>query len=200
MVVQSTWIIWCSYLYLIYQSVTQPSIYGVIVYFLLCHESLNYWPVNIFNYWLALNHGLVTHFPVKTHRRLSTWATTMRIRFVYERRRYATIGKIRHGLATLNSNNSVVYGQKHKVWVLVSLERAKHLKTKIEQIWWNFLFCNKAASSTATPCKVVCLFCCFTSQVNSYGHCGTASSPNHTFSWAGLNKRLTSNSCTYLRL
>ena len=34
-------------------------------------------------------------------------------------------------------------------------------------------------------------FCCFTSQVNSYGHCGTVSSPNHTFSWAGLNKRLT---------
>ena len=46
----------------------------------------------------------------------------------------------------------------------------------------------------------VCLFCCFTSQVNSYGHCGTVSSPNHTFSWAGLNKRLTSNWCTYFRL
>ena len=45
-----------------------------------------------------------------------------------------------------------------------------------------------------------CWFCCFTSQVNSYGHCGTVSSPNHTFSWAGLNKRLTSNSCTYFRL
>ena len=44
------------------------------------------------------------------------------------------------------------------------------------------------------------LFVCFTSQVNSYGHCGTVSSPNHTFSWAGLNKRLTSNSCTYFRL
>ena len=29
--------------------------------------------------------------------------------------------KIRHGLATLNSNNSVVNGQKHKVWVLVFL-------------------------------------------------------------------------------
>ena len=43
-------------------------------------------------------------------------------------------------------------------------------------------------------------FCCFTSQVNSYGHCGTVSSPNHTFSWAGLNKRITSNSCTYFRL
>ena len=44
------------------------------------------------------------------------------------------------------------------------------------------------------------LFCCFTSQVNSYGRCGTVSSPNHTFSWAGLNKRITSNSCTYFRL
>ena len=43
-------------------------------------------------------------------------------------------------------------------------------------------------------------FCCFTSQVNSYGHCRTVSSPNHTFSWAGLNKRLTSNSCIYFRL
>ena len=43
-------------------------------------------------------------------------------------------------------------------------------------------------------------FCCFTSQVNSYGHCGTVSSPNHTFSWAGLNKWLTSNLCTYFRL
>ena len=27
----------------------------------------------------------------------------------------------------------------------------------------------------------VCSFCCFTSQVNSYGHCGIVSSPNHTF-------------------
>ena len=43
-------------------------------------------------------------------------------------------------------------------------------------------------------------FCCFTSQVNSYGYCGTVSSPNHTFSWTGLNKRLTSNLCTYFRL
>ena len=51
----------------------------------------------------------------------------------------------------------------------------------------------------------VCLFlfvcfCCFTSHVNSYGHCGTVSSLNHTFSWAGLSKRLTSNLCTYFRL
>ena len=27
----------------------------------------------------------------------------------------------------------------------------------------------------------VCLFCCFTSKVNSYGHGGMVSSPNHTF-------------------
>ena len=40
---------------------------------------------------------------------------------------------------------------------------------------------------------VLFFFCCFTSHVNSYGHCRTVSSLNHTFSWAGLNKRLTSN-------
>ena len=47
----------------------------------------------------------------------------MLARFNFEKRRYATIVKMRHGLATLNSNNSVVYGQKHKVWVLVLLVR-----------------------------------------------------------------------------
>ena len=49
-------------------------------------------------------------------------------------------------------------------------------------------------------CLFVCLFCCFTSQVNSDGHDGTVSSPNHTFAWAGLNRQLTSTSCTYFRL
>ena len=37
----------------------------------------------------------------------------------------------------------------------------------------------------------VCLFCCFKSQVNSYGHGGTVSTANHTFSWTSLNKWLT---------
>ena len=60
---------------------------------------------------------------LKTHRHLSACPTTLRIRLVYERRRYARVVKMRHGLATLNSNNSVVYGQKHKVWVLVFLVR-----------------------------------------------------------------------------
>ena len=39
---------------------------------------------------------------------------TMHERFVYERR-YATMVKMKHGFATLNFNNSVVYVQKHKV-------------------------------------------------------------------------------------
>ena len=38
----------------------------------------------------------------------------------------------------------------------------------------------------------VCSFPCFMSQVNSYGHGGMVSPPNHTFSWAGLSKWLTS--------
>ena len=50
--------------------ITQPSIHGVIVYFLLCHESLKYWPGNIFDYWLALYHGLVSRFPVKNTKAL----------------------------------------------------------------------------------------------------------------------------------
>ena len=48
---------------------------------------------NIFDYWLALYHGLVSRFAVKNShsiRRLSTCATTMRVRFVCERKRYAT--------------------------------------------------------------------------------------------------------------
>ena len=97
--------------------ITQPSIYGVIVYFSLCHESLNYCPVNICDYTMAW-------FPaslLKAHRRLSTRAITMCVRFVYERRRCAANVKMSHALATLNPYIFVVYGQKHKVWVLVVL-------------------------------------------------------------------------------
>ena len=99
--------------------------------YVVCHWTIP--PVNKFDYWLALYHGLVTHFPVKTHRPISTCATMMRLRFVYERRRYTTMVKIRHGLKTLNSDNSVVYGQKHKVWVLVFLIRTSG--TFWDQIW-----------------------------------------------------------------
>ena len=40
---------------------------------------------------------------------------------------------MRHGLATLNSYNSIVYGQKHKVCVLVFLVRTSG--TFWDQIW-----------------------------------------------------------------
>ena len=59
---------------------------------------------------------------------------------------------------------------------------------------------NFTNNSRLFVCLFVCLFCCFTSQVNSYGHGGTVSSPNHTLSWASLNKQLTSTSSTYFRL
>ena len=57
--------------------------------------------------------------------------TMMCVWFVCARRRYPTMVEIRHRLATSNSNNFVVYGQKHKVRVLVFLERAEHFE--IEQ-------------------------------------------------------------------
>ena len=63
--------------------------------------------------------GLLSRFPVKNTQALIIMrdddARTVRL--------CATMVKMRHGLATLNSNNSVVYGQKHKVWVLVFLVR-----------------------------------------------------------------------------
>ena len=54
---------------------------------------------------------------LKTGRRLST------IRFIYARRRLVTMAEMRHGLTTLNYNTFFVYGQKHKVRVLVFLVR-----------------------------------------------------------------------------
>ena len=53
-------------------------------------------------------------------------------------------------------------------------------------------YCVYLWSHTCIPCifkffhPTICLFCCFTSKVNSYDHCGTVSSPNHTFSWTGF--------------
>ena len=56
------------------------------------------------------------------------------------------------------------------------------------------------ASSVCPMALLFCLICCFTSQVNSYGHGRAVSSPNYTFSWASLNKQSTSTSCTYFGL
>ena len=113
---------------------------GLLVYYVMSHWTI---AQSIF---LTIDwHYTMAWFPallLKTHRHLSTCATTMHIPFVFKRR-HATKVKMSHALATLNSNNFVVYGQKHKVWVLIFLELAEHFETQIEQIWWNFLFCNK---------------------------------------------------------
>ena len=66
---------------------------------------------------------------LKTHIPLSTCVAMMCVRFIYERRLYATMVY----LATLNSNYSVVYGQKHKVWLLVFLVRMSG--TFLDQNW-----------------------------------------------------------------
>ena len=64
-----------------------------------------------------------------------TGSTTMRVRFVCERRRYATVVQKRHGFATLNSNNSVVYDQKHKVWARQRCAYGLFVKGDVMQQW-----------------------------------------------------------------
>ena len=44
---------------------------------------------------------------------------------VHVRRRSTAMSDMTRDLVTLNSNNFVVYGQKHKVWVLVFLVRTR---------------------------------------------------------------------------
>ena len=61
--------------------------------------------------------------------------------------------------------------------------------------------CTKETCWSGRLCaQFVCLVCLITSQINSYGHGGTVSSLNHTFSRASLNERLASTLCTYFRL
>ena len=59
-------------------------------------------------------------------------------------------------------------------------------------------------SLTGKFCNIFMIFCLFVLlfyiPVNSCGHGETVSSPNHIFSWASLNKWLTSTSGTYFRL
>ena len=75
-----------------------------------------------------------------------------------------------------------------------------HISCQESKQWKTWSDCSLGSGVDTVFLGFVCLFCCFTSQVNSYGHGGTVSSPNHTFSWASLNKQLTSTSCTYFRL
>ena len=101
--------------------ITQLSIYREIVNFLLSHESLNYCLGNSFGYWMGLYNGLVSRFTVRNTEVLFTCTTAMHVQFVYACRLYATTAEYKYDLATLNSNNFLVYRQAHKVWVLIFL-------------------------------------------------------------------------------
>ena len=81
---------------------------------------------------------------------------------------------------------------------------ALHPRVSNIQLWLSPQFMGTSTKQwkkcIAQDTTFVCLFCCFTSQVNIYGHGGTVSSPNHTFSWASLKKQLKSTLCTYFCL
>ena len=98
----------------------------------------------------------------------------------------------------------------YKFIFMVFTTEQKKQQLKSHQSWLFFLVNSEiifslisltmGATLDSWVCTEFCLFCCFTSQINSYGHGGTVSSPNHTFSWASLNKQLTSTSCPYFSL
>ena len=73
--------------------IIQSSIYGVIIYFLLYHESLHYCLGNSFGYRLRL-------FAANNMQ----GTTKMRIRFDYARKHDVTLADLRHGLASVGSH------------------------------------------------------------------------------------------------
>ena len=70
------------------------------------------------------------------------------------------------------------------------------LQKQRKEIWYvkGSVFIAKTKSSVR-PMVILFALLLYV-PINSYGHCGTVSSPNHTFSWVSLNKLLTSTSCT----
>ena len=56
-----------------------------------------------------------------------------------------------------------------------------HFLQKIKNGEWLMAGFNAGLRHHCAQYKRFCLYCCFTSQVNSYGHCGMVSSPNHTY-------------------
>ena len=87
--------------------ITQPSIYGVIVYFcyLMSHQTF---AQAIF--FILTDTIPWSGFPLRCQKQPGAYEHTRR-RCAYG----LTLVKMRHDLATLNSNNFVVYGQKHIV-------------------------------------------------------------------------------------
>ena len=108
---------------------------------------------------------------------------------------FASLGALEANWSVFIIKGMCIHGRFKSVCTTAQSDRSLKLST-----WRN----DGPLATHRAPIKdsdqTVCLFCCFTSQVNSYGHGGTVSSPYHTFSWASLNKQLTSTSCTYYRL
>ena len=81
-------------------------------------------------------------------------------------------------------------------------------------VMWLFVFCDGSSRYHGLVCSLCVTFpghihffqvpwlvgLILYVSVNSYGHVETVSSPNHTFSWACVTKRLASTLCTYICL
>ena len=84
---------------------------------------------------------------------------------------------------TFISTKEAIFSMKYNVYCL-----RKYMNTCILHIKFFWPKCHLAIGLYRENVKkssciflFLYLFVCFTYQVNSYGHCGTVSSPNHTF-------------------
>ena len=86
--------------------------------------------------------------------------------------------------------NQKIHQYLHFLFILKNKNFSSHTKVVARNSKSNILgdfICSKKL--IVSPIMCYCLFvCCFTSQVNSYGHCGTVSSPNHTFFLGRLSR------------
>ena len=93
---------------------------------------------------------------------------------------------LNNAINTKNSSADLyVLPRKHLIWFSFCAYWKRHYDHLYDYFWEkDKLQIDKPASFLSFYLEnsgFVCLFCCFTSQVNSYGHGGTVSSPNHFF-------------------
>ena len=112
--------------------------------FLLCIESVNYCPAKVLDINWDYTVVWFSASLFKTPKVFTTCGMTMRARFIYTRRRYATMVEIMHSLATLNANNFVVYGQKKSVGTrFLSYNERNILRPKLSRLGRIFCFAIK---------------------------------------------------------
>ena len=98
----------------------------ITVYYVMSHWTIP--PVNKFDYWLELHHGLVYRFPVKNTQAL--------IYMLDDDARMVCLWK--ETLCNNGENEAwfgIVYGQKHKVWVTVLVFLVRTSGTFWDQNW-----------------------------------------------------------------